>query len=74
MKAELFIRMYHLQEEKLDVCLEYLERVSKIFVDNIETIPDNIKDEFINITQPFINKYNELLGQEGEYVEEEKEE
>jgi hypothetical protein len=73
MKAELFIRMYHLQEEKLDVCLEYLERVSKIFVDNIETIPDSIKDEFISITQPFINKYNELLGTEGEYVEEEKE-
>ena len=73
MKAELFIRMYHLQEEKLDVCLDYLEKVSKIFVDNIEAIPNNVKDEFIDVTRPFINKYNELLGTEGEHVEEEKE-
>lgn len=73
MKAELFMRMYKIQEEKLDMCLDLLEKISKIFVENVNTIPDNVKDGYINVTRPFIEKYNTLLGEEGNYEEEEKE-
>lgn len=73
MKAELFIRLYHIQEEKLDACLNYLECISRLFVNNIDDLPDFVKDKYIKITRPFIDRYNELLGQEGNYVEEEKE-
>lgn len=71
MKAELFIRMYKIQEEKLDMCLDLLEKISKIFVENVNTIPDKVKDEYINVTRPFIETYNTLLGEEGNYEEEE---
>lgn len=71
MKAELFIRIYKIQEEKLDMCLDLLEKISKIFVDNVNTMPDKVKDEYINVTRPFIEKYNTLLGEEGSYEEEE---
>jgi len=71
MKAELFMRMYKIHEEKLDMCLDLLEKISKIFVENVNTIPDNVKDEYINATRPFIEKYNTLLGEEGNYEEEE---
>lgn len=72
MKAELFMRMYKIQEEKLDMCLDLLEKISKIFVENVKTIPDNVKDEYINATRPFIETYNTLLGEEGNYEEEEE--
>lgn len=71
MKAELFMRMYKIQEEKLDMCLDLLEKISKIFIENVNTIPDNVKDGYINVTRPFIEKYNTLLGEEGNYEEEE---
>lgn len=73
MKAELFIRLYRIQEEKLDACLSCLECISRLFVNNIEDLPDFVKDEYIKVTRPFIDRYNELLGQEGDYAEEEKE-
>jgi hypothetical protein len=71
MKAELFIRIHKIQEEKLDMCLDLLEKISKIFIENVNAIPDNVKDEYINVTRPFIEKYNTLLGEEGNYEEEE---
>lgn len=73
MKAELFVRMFHLQQDKLNLCLEFNERVSELFKDNIYIIPSTVKEEFIKIAQSFIDRYNILLGEEGK-DEEEKEE
>lgn len=73
MKAELFVRMYHLQQDKLDACLEFNEKVSELMTRYIEDIPSNFKRDFILIAQEFVDKYNKLLGMEGDTNEEEKE-
>lgn len=73
MKAELFKRLFYLQQEKLSACLEYQEQLAYLFTRNIKLLPKEVKDEYIAITRPFIEKYNELLGEEGTDEEEEKE-
>lgn len=73
MKAELFVRMYHLQQDKLDACLEFNENVAQLMTKYVGELSSEIKDEFITIAQKFINRYNELLGEEGS-DEKEKEE
>lgn len=71
-KAQLFIRAFHIQQDKLELCLCYNERISKMFVDHMDDIPEEVKDEFISLTRDFISKYNELLGEEG--IDEQEEE
>lgn len=73
MKAELFKTIFHIQQEKLDICLEFNEKVSELMTRYIEDIPLNFKRDFILIGQEFIDKYNKLLGMEGDTNEEEKE-
>ena len=73
MKAELFKRIFHIQQEKLDICLEFNEKVSELMTRYIEDIPSNFKRDFILIAQEFVDKYNKLLGMEGDTNEEEKE-
>lgn len=71
MKAELIKRLIHLQEQKLDLCLEFNEQVSQLFVKYVKDLSSEFKQEFIDIAQVFIDRYNELLGEEGETNEEE---
>lgn len=71
MKAELIKRLIHLQEQKLDLCLEFNEQVSQLFVRYVKDLSSEFKQEFIDIAQVFIDRYNELLGEEGETNEEE---
>ena len=67
----LFKRILEIQYKKVELLLDVLENTSQIFTKYIDIIPEEVKDEYINITQPFINKYKELLGEEGNYEKEE---
>lgn len=72
MRVEIFKRMMEIQEEKLDILLEFTEGVTELFVKNLYDIPPNIREGYIKLAKPFIEKYNALLGEET-YGEEEEE-
>lgn len=72
MRAEIFKRMMEIQEEKLDILWEFTEGVTKLFVENLYDVPPNIREGYIKLAKPFIEKYNALLG-EDTYGEEEEE-
>ena len=71
MKAELLKRIFKIQRDKLDLCLELLEQLSTIFRDNVETLPDNVKESYIEAVRPFMERYTILSGEVGTYEEEE---
>lgn len=71
MRAEIFKRMMEIQEEKLDILWEFTEGVTELFVKNLYDVPPNIREGYIKLTKPFIEKYNALLG-EDTYGEEEE--
>jgi hypothetical protein len=71
MKAELLKRIFKIQRDKLDLCLELLEQISTIFRDNVETLPDNVKESYIEVVRPFMEQYTILSGEVGTYEEKE---
>ena len=69
MKVEIFKRLFHIQQEKIDVLLDFNEKVSILMQKYIDDLPYSLKEEFIEMAKEIINKYNMLLGLEGEYDE-----
>lgn len=63
--AQLFVRAFHIQQDKLDCCLDYNEQMSRLFVDFIDVIPEEVKAGYLKLTKKFIDRYNTLLGKEG---------
>lgn len=74
MKLELFLRMFHIQQDKLDICLEFNEEIAELTARYVDILPSEYKKEFITIAREFIDKYNKLSGMEGDTNEEEQEE
>lgn len=72
MRVEIFKRMMEIQEEKLDILWEFTEGVTKLFTKNLYDIPPNVREGYIKLAKPFIEKYNALLG-EDTYGEEKEE-
>ena len=73
MKVEIFKRLFHIQQEKIDVLLDFNEKISILMKEYVNDLPYNFKEEFIEIAKEFIDKYNILLGLEGEHDEETEE-
>lgn len=73
MKIEIFKRLFHLQQEKIDVLLDFNEKVSILMKEYVNDLPYSFKEEFIEIAKEFIDKYNVLLELEGEHDEETEE-
>ncbi len=73
MRVEIFKRLFHIQQEKIDVLLDFNEKVSILMKEYVNDLPYSFKEEFIEIAKEFIDKYNVLLGLEGEHGEETEE-
>lgn len=72
-KKDLYKRLIQIQEEKLDLCLALLEKISELFIKYKKELPYEFKEKYCDYAEPFMREYRELLGEEGSYEEEETE-
>lgn len=70
MRIEMIKRLMQIQEEKLDLLWDLNKKITKLFVKHIDIIPQEVKEDYIDITKPFIKKYTELMGREDTNEEE----
>lgn len=74
MRLEMFKRMMEIQETKIDLLWEEVDKLTQIFRDNVDTLTPEIKRDFLKATKPFLLKYSELIGEEDVYGKIKKEE
>lgn len=58
-------------QEKLDISLDYIERVANLNTRFVESLPKEYKEEFIQMSQTYISRYREYL-EDLDYGKEEK--
>lgn len=59
-------RLFEIQEKKVDLMLSTLQQIAHIFNTYVYDIPDQMKEDYIKVTQKFIKEYEELVGKEDE--------
>lgn len=71
-RKELYKRLIQIQDEKLDLCLALLEKISELFIRYKSELPYEFKEKYCDYAEPFMLKYRALLGEEGSYGDEEE--
>ena len=59
-------RLFEIQEKKVDLMLSTLQQIAHIFNTYVYDISDQMKEDYIKVTQKFIIEYEELVGKEDE--------
>ena len=59
-------RLFEIQEKKVDLMLDTLQQIAHIFNTYVYDISDQMKEDYIKVTQKFIKEYEELVGKEDE--------
>lgn len=59
-------RLFEIQEKKVDLMLSTLQQIAHIFNTYVYDISDQMKEDYIKVTQKFIKEYEELVGKEDE--------
>lgn len=59
-------RLFQIQERKVDLMLSTLEQIAHIFNTYVYNTPDQMKEDYIRVTQKFIKEYEALVGKEDE--------
>ena len=59
-------RLFEIQEKKVNLMLSTLGKIAHIFNTYVYDIPDQMKEDYIKVTQKFIIEYEELVGKEDE--------